>query len=172
MPDRLVEVGDGDAVVATRVGGVVDEHVDAPERGHDAIDEILDRLGAAHVADPRHRAPAALTHLLRGALDVLPAGLLLVVRIRRRIAAGSRDDDIGALARERDCGRAADPAQPSGARDDRKLAVEKSHFALSSSVVAAELRYWVCRRGATPVGSRERGGGWWGASRDRRPYCA
>src|SRR4029453_1275338 len=65
MPHGLVELGDGHAIVAARIGGVVDEHVDAPEGCHATIDEILDRLGAAHVADPRHRAPAALADLLR-----------------------------------------------------------------------------------------------------------
>src|SRR5262249_26880061 len=142
---------------------------DAPERGHDAIDEILDRLGAAHVADPRHRAPAALTHLLRGALDVLPAGLLLVVRIRSRIAAGSRDHDVGALARERDRGRAADPAQPSGARDDRDLAVEKSHLRCPPRCWQRSYVTGFVGFGQRRWGSRERGGGWWGASRDLRP---
>src|SRR5207249_7569896 len=69
MPDPLVELGDGHAIVAARIGGVVHEHVDAPKGSHDAIDEILDCRGTTHVADPGQRAVPALADLLRGALD-------------------------------------------------------------------------------------------------------
>src|SRR5205807_2542151 len=127
MPDPLVELSDGHAVVAARIGGVVHEYVDAPKGSHDAIDEILDCRGTTHVADPGQRAAPALADLLRGALDVLPAGLLLVVRIRRGIAPRSRHHHVGAFTRERDRGRPADPAQSTGSGDDRDPSVQMSH---------------------------------------------
>src|SRR5262249_60391346 len=102
--------------------------------------ELVDRRRAAHVTRPRQGPAATLADLLRRALDVLPARLLLVVRERRGIAARARHHDVGALARQRDRGGPSDTAQPARARHDRDLAVQISHSDTLLALVLASLR--------------------------------
>src|SRR5205085_12529221 len=80
VPDVEVEVDDGDAVLATRGGGVVDDDVDASELVHDLLCEVLHGDGVGDVGNDRQRPPAEGTNLLGDRVDVLPPGGLLLGR--------------------------------------------------------------------------------------------
>jgi hypothetical protein len=131
-PDRLVEVRDRHPVVAARVGGVVHEDVDAPEGPEGRLHQTLDRLRPTHVPHEGERTTSGGTDLLRSALDVAPADLLLVVGEAGGIPPGARDHHVGAEPGQGHRGGAADPAPAARARDQRHLAVEYAHVEVLS----------------------------------------
>ena len=67
-------------------------------------------------------------YLVGGALDVLPAGGLLVVGEALGRPAGAGDHNVGSEPGEGDRRRPADAPQPASPRDDRYLAIELGHL--------------------------------------------
>ena len=122
-----VDVLERHAVRAVRERGVVDEDVDPAELGDRGVYHLPDLGLVAGVGHQCESAASLGPDLLGGALDVAPAGLLLVVREGVGVAAGPGDDDIRAAPRESDGGRPPDAAQAARPGDDRNLAVELSH---------------------------------------------
>ena len=62
VPDGLVEIRQRHAIVAARIGGVVDEHVDTAERVHDGIHQGRDGVGSlTSPVQVRARRPVART---------------------------------------------------------------------------------------------------------------
>ena len=103
-----------------------------PKPPRAAVHQALHRLRPAHVPHEGEGTAAGGADLLRGALDVAPAGLLLVVGEARGIPPGARDHHVGAEPGQGHRGGAADPAQPARARDHRHLAVEHAHVEVLS----------------------------------------
>ena len=123
LEDAGVQLQDGHSVGAARVGGVIDEYIDAPELLDGAFHHAADALLAAHVRYQRKRTAALLANLVGHALDVAPAYGLLVRWERVGAAARARDDHVRAQPRQLHRGRPADTAQPARARYYGNLAV-------------------------------------------------
>ena len=103
------------------VAGVVDDRVDRAERLDRGLDELVaGSLGGQVAAEDGGLA----VDLARGLLGDVAVDVV--------------DQDLGALGDEQLSRRPADPARR--ARDDRRLAVEKSHVEFQSPVFGVKVR--------------------------------
>ncbi len=127
LEDAVFKVEDGDAVGAPREGGVVDEHIHAPELRDRPVDHVLDVFLVGDVRHERQRLDAVRLHLLGDAVNVAPADRLLVVRERRGVAPRAGDDDVRAEFGEADRRRPSDSPQPAGSGDYRNFSVKFAH---------------------------------------------
>ena len=96
LEDVLLKFGDGNAVGASGVCGVVDEDVYSAEFRDGALDHLLHAGGVGDVHDEGKSARTFGADLLGGALDVAPSDCFLVGRVAVRVSAGAGDDDIRA----------------------------------------------------------------------------
>jgi hypothetical protein len=129
MTLRVVALGLFGELSDVHDSGVVDQRVDGTELSVGLVDERGERVAVGHVERQRDYAAAKL---LGGRL--------------RELEVEVADRDARALADERCCGRATDPAGPAGDRDDPAVERDGWHLLSFHAVGAAHIPLATTRR--------------------------
>ena len=133
--DDAIEFLVGDLVDAPRSAfdrGDVGGAIQAPVLGHDTLDQSLDVRGRGDVATGEERVAAGLLNHPERLLAAAPVDI--------------RDCDLGAVARERDRGGAADTRGASGYRNDFTVKIHALSSVRFTIILALQALPW-----STPV---------------------